>query len=1442
MRDFIHKYIYIIVGGLIFWLVLIPLFFTRTVSVVCENLTYNTPFEIIIKKPRLYTSLIPTAFLKAEKITIKSKNNNDKYEFLNPKINLRILPLISGKIHINDFYLSEIIIESKTDNENLSFYKNSHNLKIICDKLKIDNLKVNIKDNAQNTLLTGKNIYYKNNINYLDFSTSSLLKINNETSNIDINFHLQKNKDIKKSIVNCNITNLNIKYFEKYLSVILPKNTTELRGIVDISTNNNNVNFILRKCALINKDSAKSIILPKILNIESYFKITNKFIQIKDTKILSDNINVTLNGDILEYLTKQPKLDLNLQINKSKVEDIIDCLPDFKTEDIDAYKLKKYRFFGDVIGNLNIKGNFQEPNIAGDVFINNGVLTKPIPNAKGATIKLKFLGKYLNYDVVVPASATEKVWVKGGVELYNVKYADMRVWSTKHVDLAIAEEKVVPIHEILNFIIGPVPIMDIKGSGNIDITIKGNRKNPHVWGIFNVNNTTANFIKIPDFILTKANAELKFDDENAIFTLLSGFVNNQPIKINGTSNLDGKFDFDVSSNNQNLTALYKSLQTSTMIDDLKNMTPKFDTINGNTNLKLKVYGHIKDIYKAKFNKNFYTKLNLEFLGNSFSMQGIELHDSVGNLTLDNTNANILMDSKIGKSELKIKADLLGDTAKMAVSVPKLNLRDLIKSENKIKEEYLNILTNVDLKYEGNIIKIEPDKINLTAKIINNSSSNKLILSDGAIIIKNNKLNIQNLTGSFLDTKSSFKINLKADSLSNKPIFNGKVTLKDFELSLINILSDFSFIPENIKSIVDKIQFKKGKININANISNNNVNASTNLGGIELLYVPNNLPAKIVNGSIYLRRNKLGLNKINVIANDMPVLIDGNIDNIFTTQNFDLYINSKPKQDFIDKYFNNNRIYPLKLKGDIVYTVKIRGTKDDFNIESRTDLAKDSSIYYLGATVGDIENSIILNLNMNIIKRNLFKIKEFSYDKLIASQGKRTTRLNMLKANGNIKLLKNDISFQDFKIKTTNPTDAKIFNILFRKPNIKKGQFTSDLRFNGNLLAPKINGSFKIVETDIPFWDTTMKTLSFVFKDKTIELESVGEIMGNDIRFKGILKNSLTIPYYIEKAELTTKVIDFNNIAEKLKTAQVSELGAIDSLKYFDITNTIIKNMVIQANEIKLRNLTAEKITANASLDKNNTFSLKNIKLYAANGSINGNFSYNLKNNKMDINLIADNINANDLSIALFDLKNQIYGDLTGSIQLNCTGENYTKCMQTLNGSTDFNVNNGRMPKLGSLEYLLKAGNIVKGGFTGLSLNNLIDVLTPLKTGNFSNIYGTINIKDGIADDIEIATRGKDLSLFITGKYNFASSIADMEVLGILSKKISTLLGPVGNMSLNTLLNIVPGIDLSKNSSILDKINKIPGIELNEKAFRKFIAEINGNINSDDYVKSFKWIN
>ena len=316
----------------------------------------------------------------------------------------------------------------------------------------------------------------------------------------------------------------------------------------------------------------------------------------------------------------------------------------------------------------------------------------------------------------------------------------------------------------------------------------------------------------------------------------------------------------------------------------------------------------------------------------------------------------------------------------------------------------------------------------------------------------------------------------------------------------------------------------------------------------------------------------------------------------------------------------------------------------------------------------------------------------------------------------------------------------------------------------------------------------------------------------------------------------------NYIINKLKLSQVDSYPTFESFEGADLSSIIIKNMKLSADSIYLRNLVARDFNANVSMSDKKVLNVDDFSFSIADGILNGKFNYNLANNNTSLRLKAKAINANDLSIALFDLNNQLYGDLTGDIDLSCNGIDFENCMKTLNGKSNFNVSDGRMPKLGSLEYLLKAGNLVKGGITGISINSVIDIITPLKTGDFSNISGKINIKDGEAENIEIQTRGKDLSLFITGKYNFSTSNAEMEVFGLLSKKISTMFGPIGNLSLNTLFNAIPGVDLSKDSKILEQINKIPGIELSSKAYRKFIAEIKGNINGEDYVTSFRWVN
>ena len=252
--------------------------------------------------------------------------------------------------------------------------------------------------------------------------------------------------------------------------------------------------------------------------------------------------------------------------------------------------------------------------------------------------------------------------------------------------------------------------------------------------------------------------------------------------------------------------------------------------------------------------------------------------------------------------------------------------------------------------------------------------------------------------------------------------------------------------------------------------------------------------------------------------------------------------------------------------------------------------------------------------------------------------------------------------------------------------------------------------------------------------------------------------------------------------------------------------------------------------------------LNDYSLNLANGNISGDFSYNLLSNKASLLMNAEKINANELSIMLFDLPNQIYGDLTGTVQLACNATSNKTCSETLYGNGVFNVKDGRMPKLGSLEYLLKAGNLVKGGITGLSINSLIDIITPLKTGNFSDIYGSIEISKGIADNISITTKGENLNLYIKGNCNLVTTDAQMFVYGLLTRQIKTPLGAIGNISINTLFNLIPGINLEAESPILNDINKIPGIELSQKEFRKFLAEIRGDISGDNYVKSFKWIN
>lgn len=708
---------------------------------------------------------------------------------------------------------------------------------------------------------------------------------------------------------------------------------------------------------------------------------------------------------------------------------------------------------------------------------------------------------------------------------------------------------------------------------------------------------------------------------------------------------------------------------------------------------------------------------------------------------------------------------------------------------------------------------------------------------------------------YIDGKSNININLKGQARDIKEFIIGKTITASGNIKLLGNNVCFSSFEMPIKNLYGNIKFKnndadfdlhstvdKSTFYIKGKMKNSVLNLKVKLD--EIAFVYSNIPVKIYSGSIELNDNKLTLYKVNGVLDSMPVLADGLITDIFKNPDFNLYINSKPTQKFIDNYINKNAIYPLKIKGDIGYTTRIRGPENLLNARTEINLGKDSNIYYMGSTVGDVNNPIRIFLDTNISKNSVY-VNNFQYDKLITSQNNKELISPQLNAKGQINFNKKDINFNNLKVKTQNPTDAKVFNILFKKSMVKQGLFNSDIVINGSITSPKLLGSLDFTGIDIPLLDTTIKDVSLDFQNNNIDIKSKGEIFSNKVIFFSNMENRLTPPYILSNVDIHLGNLDVNQIAKSINKLEIeNNMHKIsDKKQNVDITNLIIKNGKLKADSVFVKNLFAKDLTAGFSLNDKLLFSLDNFKFDVADGTVNGDFKYNLLNSKSALDLNVDKVNANSAAEALFDLSDQIFGSLTGKVNLTCNCKTHKTCMDTLSGTGGFRVVGGKMPKLGSLEYLLKGANLIKSGVTGITLNSVIDLLTPLKTGLFENINGNFSINSGVADDIQVFSKGKDLSLFLTGTYNFSTFVADMKIFGRLSKKISNILGPVGNTSLNTLFNAIPGLNLEETdkTAFINNLNKIPGFELNDKTYRIFSAEIYGDINGENYVQSFKWI-
>ena len=1459
------KYIYGLIIFYIVWLGIIPLTARLIIGPVLNFVKINTEYNITIKNPVIITSIIPNLKIKSDEIRLLNKDNSEALSLIKPNLNIRLLPLISGKIHINSFQSDNITVNAcYKDKLYLGDYPiviKDRNIKCKIKRVKLKNLDIKLSSvNKELFSIIGTNLYFKDTKSALLCHGKIKCKTDNKISDscFDINFPHKKN--LRKTKFNISINNFDISPFSEIVSECIYKELASLNGIINLRTDNNQMSARFDNLKIDYKDKNKSMIFPKELDLSGKYKIGTDSFLIKSMTADSTDLSASMEGSVKNIFSKKPILNLSVKLNPSNIRNGALLLPPIVTEDISIPKLKQYPFYGNIFGNLKIKGKLPEPDIFGNIKVTDGILIKPIPYSKGgANVNIDFTGKQLVLDVVVPAGGNEVVYVTGDVMLYGDRYAHLKVRSSKSVDLNVAEHVVNPLHEILCFMIGPVPIMDVEGRGNIDIKIEGTKKDPHIWGDFNFINTSARFYDVHHMKLENANGNLNFNNQSAHFINHTGTLFGQKATVDGVCTLFGDLDFKVKTDNQNLNDLLTILTTSPMLKDIKSNIPELADVKGKSDFFLNLKGKLYDINDLKLNENVFPSGYIKLLGNSVKLSGIPVNNIKGNINYDKNNYDFDLSALItSTSKSTITGKIKDGISELKIFSPRIKVNELDSSALK----YLDpLFIKLNAQYKGKLNTVEIGGINADIEVIkdNKPVKNGKIIS-GRISLKNSNLNITNLNG--IIKQNPFYLTLHAGNIGkekldiSKSVISGKFNCKAFDLTTLNLIKKANILPYNLQKEFNKLDFKSGTADIVASARNNYItkaNAGINLKNVNFEYtIAGNkentvAPVKIVSGNIGIKNNTLIFNKLNCLLDNMPVFIYGRINDFHKNPQYNIQMNSKLVQRIFDRYWNANNIYPIKINGDILLSSAITGNKNHNRIKAKIKMEENSSIYYMGATIGDKFNPITVNIDSDIDKTGWIKINDFSYNKLISSQNNKNNTLPMLSVNGQLKNTGKLFDFKNLVIKTENPTNANLFNIIFKKPTIKSGNFTSNIRLNGLSNKPKIVGNFKANNIEMPYLNTSVKDLNVEFKPDVIQITTNGNVLDNYIMVNANLKNNLTPPYKVNGADIYINDFDIDNSLNQLKQIELKGLSSAiasdtDSTGNDIINSTILNNVKIRAGNIKVRNIKASNLEAVCSLNEKMHLSVDSFKFNMASGTIWGKIGYNLLNNFTKMELNSKGVNANELTIALFDLPNQIFGSLTGSIELSFNGTDDKTRLETLSGFGNFNVVNGKMPKLGSLEYLLKAGNLIKSGITGLSMNGIIDVVTPMKTGEFSSIDGRLKLQDGIIKTLEIRTMGKNLNLYVIGSLNLSSQIADLHVYGQLSRKVSTILGAAGNISLNTLFNKIPGISLNSDNQLINDINKIPGIELSNKSIRKFMVEILGDVNSDNFVRSFKWIN
>ncbi len=1452
----------------------------------------QTNAQISIIEPKFKTHILPYLTFSTKNVQLKD-NENIILEASNADIKVSILPILFKKLIFQNINADYININLERDKEGIFNFqklfkqKEKQSFKVSYKKLKtkVNNYNITVKDSNLDKQfnITGSPFVLKTKKKITYINTKGELNQDNFVSPFEVNLEYKYPVNFKKIDKNiakgeCFLYRIDLSLIKPYLQKFIDEKISEFEGFaeyIQISASNNNI--ILNtsfKDLKFNKTNWKNkIYAPGNNKVDANIELDSNFVKINSFNYKAENINIKADGTI--KTSDKPEIDINGTVKDSKAENIASVLPPtLVPQYMTIEKVKTYGVYGDLEAKIHAKGKIPQPDITGYVKGRNvHVLDKSLHKKHKGTVDITFDKRILNMNILVEMANNQKAEINGYVYMFRDGINNVKVKTTNNVDFPLAQKIVVPVSKVFNFQLGPIPDMNItSGKGIIDINIQGSLDFINLDGFAKFDRAKLTYNGLYGEVYD-GKGRLDFKGDVVSFKSEKAFVKNNPLSVYGKVKINDNLDFNIFSEKAEAKDLIEIINKSKLLKDVKDGIAVINDASGFCELFVNIKSKIVPVpfgqpplppEEAFYDMKVKGYLNL--LDNTVYIEGFRtpIENIYGRTEFTETVVDLIDINGIsGTSPLKIDGKIITDIktkvpdVDITITSESVNLKDTIKFLTQsylYPENYpdLSILYNIgskhDLyfKYKAKSIDFITDNAYAVMNFIkDDETKSDLKAESGKVVLDKSTVKVENVKADYNDSSFHISGNVeKVDTLN--PIYNLSLKSEGFNLENLNNTDNLEIIPDNIKNIFNQFKNYKGLADIEVSLVKNIPEGKIQFYNPQMEYVQSSLPLKFDNFQVGMKNNKISVENMTALLSDMPVYADFYVTDIYNKPYIKGYFTSKLTNNFIKNYLPENIAKKIDITGDIHVSSNIEGDVNNINITPKITFHKEADLFINGTNIGETSDEREVNGKINI-NNKIISIKNLEYIKYISSQNNKIYPIVFTSMNGRLHLNDDKMVIpEDFEIKTYKNLSAKVLNWFLPNQLLNQGTLSFDLKykFDENEQRAKLLGSIECRSINIPLFDTVVKHIKINADDEDINVNIFGFITDGRIVIDSKLENNIAQMPKMKSINIFAEEIDNNKLLEEFyKTRQAITTEAKQN-NYTLPAELEIENGYLQIDKMTIKSMTANNFTANFSIDKNGIFYADNLNVEVGQGNIQGNFSYDLNNTKAEGNFELHNVDSDYIAETLFDGENQIYGNANGKLILYTQGLTNEEILNNLSGFVYFDISDGRMPKLGSLEYLLRASNIVKSGLTGLTLNSILEILNLVKTGYFSNINGSCIIENGIAKDIEIFSTGENLSLYINGSYDIAHTHADMEILGKLSKKISTVFGAIGNTSLNTFFKLIPGISLLDfgRKDFIENVEKIPSFTNGDYDSRTFQAIINGNINNKTgYVQSFKWV-